>query len=187
MMSGPALLSMATVVRAWISFMLIVSSDTLAPLCFSNAAICFFRSASCAGTKFTHCRNVSRVPRNCPGACPALTGRTPPSIAAPAATPVRRKNARRFSAWAIILWLNIEWSAMTPPPICWIPLSPGNLLRLIDLFHLGGRPLDGFLGRSPLDGLGVHVHDDIFRCHFGRLAAGGSGIAELPSVLGDIL
>src|SRR6266511_2735735 len=115
MISGPDLLSMATVVRAWISFMLMVSKATLAPLCFSNSATCFLRAASWAGTKFTHCRYVSRVPCNWAGAWPALAGRTPPSMAIPVARPATLKNARRFRDWAATLPLNMYWPAMAYP------------------------------------------------------------------------
>src|SRR5215831_13378529 len=50
----------------------------------------------------------------------------------------------------------------------------------IDLPDFLVRPFSRLLGRRPLQGLGIHVSDDVLRYHFGSVAIGRSGVACQP-------
>src|SRR5262249_7092296 len=55
-------------------------------------------------------------------------------------------------------------------------------LTFVDLLQLAVGPLHGILGLHALDGLGVHVGDDVLREALRRLGGGGAGVAEQSGV-----
>src|SRR5262245_16003044 len=52
----------------------------------------------------------------------------------------------------------------------WGLVMCSSSLRLVDLLELTLGPAHGILRLRALDGLGVHVHDDVLRVGFRRLA-----------------
>src|SRR6185369_6550888 len=66
-------------------------------------------------------------------------------------------------------------SLMTGPP-------SRSRLRAVDLFQLGLGPLHRFLGRHALDGLRVHVDDDVLRIGLGGLRVRGASPSEEPEL-----
>src|SRR5262245_9954465 len=59
---------------------------------------------------------------------------------------------------------------------CRRSITPSS--RLVDLLELRLRPLHRVLGLRALDGLGVHVDDDVLRVRLRRLGGGRPGMAE---------
>src|SRR5499425_3964416 len=55
-------------------------------------------------------------------------------------------------------------------------------LTFVNLLQLAVGPLHGILGLHALDGLGVHVGDDVLGEALRRLGGGGAGVAEQPGV-----
>src|SRR4029450_6453115 len=76
---------------------------------------------------------------------------------------VSRGNAVRRGASA-------AWPA--PPAITRERVLDITSILRVDLLQLGLGPQDGILGLHALDGLGVHVGDDVLRLHLGRGASG---------------
>src|SRR5215467_12414388 len=63
-----------------------------------------------------------------------------------------------------------------------LELRPPSESTLVDLLQLAVGPLHGVLGLHALDGLGVHVGDDVLGEALRRLGGGGTGVAEEPRV-----
>src|SRR6266850_4182007 len=154
MMSAPLPDWMAAVMRGCRSLALMNSSVTSAPRAFDASGAWRFSSTSASGMKSTQRTMCSLVPWAKAGA--RCAARMP-------AMPVSWRNLRR----------RIE-----PSPVRSDPLA------LVDLLQLALGPLHGVLGLHALDGLGVHVRDDVLREAFGRLRRRGAGVAEQPRVAG---
>src|SRR4029434_2436545 len=150
-MSAPLPDWMAAVMRGCRSLALMNSNWTSAPSALDASPACFFSSTSQAGMKSTQRVMCSFVP------CAKAGARCAASIPA---VPVSFRNVRR---------------SIEP-----LPRAVTTALALVDLLQLTLGPLHGILGAHALDGLGVHVGDDVLREDLGGLRGGRPGVAEQP-------
>src|SRR5438034_7852955 len=148
MMSAPLPDWTAAVMRGCRSLALMNSNVTSAPSAFDASGACRLSSTSASGMKSTQRTMWSFVP--CANAGAVRVASIPASPA-----PAMPTNVRRCKG----VWLVIASS-------------------LVDLLELGFGPLHRVLGLHALDGLRVHVHDDVLRVGLGRLARRRAGMPE---------
>src|ERR687892_502560 len=90
-------------------------------------------------------------------------------------------SSRSFSRKALGRARDVRgWGNATEPAAFPAPPAIGffTLGSPVDALELAGRPLDRVLGLHALDGLSVHVHDDVLRVDLGGLGRGRPGVAE---------
>src|SRR6266496_1967847 len=154
---------MAAVTRAWMSLALMNSKTTSAPSAFEASTAWRLSSTSQAGMKSTQRTMLSRVPWANAGARRAATMPSiPAAVTKPAAADFLRKVRRSTAIMDTSFRSSVRRSG------------------LVDLLELAFGPLHGVLGLRALDGLGVHVHDDVLRVGLRGLGRSRPRVAQHP-------
>src|SRR5712692_3991774 len=130
------------------------SNTTSAPRALEASPAWRLSSTSQAGIKSTQRRMLNRVPWAHAGARRAARMPSSPAAAATPAAAVPVTKVRRVRPDGCLVASSRFGVAIDSSSVL-------KVSGLVDLLELAFRPLHGVLGLHALDGLGVHVRDDV--------------------------